>query len=232
MPEIQSPHKSYVLKFRHVCARVTVIEEPAGYLAFIVFPRAYMAWPQRFYHALPHIVATSFDYAYEMALVQFKQFYWPLDKQIRRIGDFNFFVQRILFRIAIERQVGDFKARFVITRQFYGISENVDGVKYPKTLFDNRERTTTYRALFLINLEQVFQPMQMLGFNGKFIQRLLLKNDKVKATRLKLYDDGLFVDDLEKNPEWMMNHVADMREEFERAIWFEKLRKQLDKPNL
>lgn len=229
MADINFPHKSYVLKFRHVSARVTVIDDPAGYLAFIVFPKAYLAWRQPFYHALPYIVAGSLDDAYTLASIQFKQFYFPLDKQIRLVGSFNFFVQRFLFRTSIERTVGDFKARFVITRQVYGIAENIDGKKYLKTTLATKEEATTYRALFLINLEQVFGPIQMLGFNGKFIQRLLFKYDKVKAAQLRIYDDGIFMDDLEKNPEWMMNHVADLRDEFHEALWWEKLNRKLTK---
>ncbi len=229
MDQINLPHKSYVLKFRHITARVTIIEEPGGYLAFIVFPRAYLVFQRPFYHALPHIIAGSFDYAFEMATVQFKQFYFPLDRPIRLVGEFNFFVERVLFRSAVERIVGDLKLRFVITRQLYAIAENIDGKKYLKTTLATKEETTSYRALFIINLEKVFHPIQMLGFNGKFIGRLLQKHDKLKATQLRVYDDGLFVDDFERNPDWMMNHVADMREEFEEALWWEKLNRKLHK---
>lgn len=226
MDQFPFPHKSYVLKFRHVSARVTVIQEPAGYLAFIVFPKAYLVFQRPFYHALPQIVAGSFDYAFEMAVIEFKQFYSALDRPIRLVGDFNFFVQRFLYRTTVEKAVGNLKFRFVITKHSYGIAENVDGKKYLKTTLATKEDTTSYRALFIINLEEVFRPIQMLGFNGKFIGRLLLMNDKVKATQLRIFDDGLFVDDLEKHPDWMMNHVADMREEFEEALWWEKLNRK------
>lgn len=229
MGEVKQLNHSFTIDFRHIHARVTLIKGDIAFMAFIVFPPAYRALPGNFHHALPDIDADSFEEAEVIAWAYYKEYYLPLDEPIRLVGAFNFFVERILFRTAIDRTVGDFTGQFVITRQFYGISENIDGQKYPKTLFDNRERVSTYSALFLINFEKVFNPMHMMGFNGKFIHRLLLKHCKVKPTQLKLFDAGRFVDDLSQTPGRLVNHVADHRWEFKRELNFDKISRKLFK---
>lgn len=223
--EIIKDWKVFDLKFRHINSKVTVQKASQGYMAFIAFPKAYRFDRGRYRHALPFITAGNLQYACEMAANEFKMFYKALDAPIRLIGAFNFFVQRILFRTAVERSVGDFKAQFVITRQFYGISENVDGIKFPKSTFYNRENTTSRRVLFFINYVEVFYPIHLLGFNDKFIQRLLYKHDRVKENRLRLYDDRLFVDDLANKPGLLINHVADHRQEFYMALDWEKAKR-------
>lgn len=225
MGEITEPHKSFVLKFRHINARVTVMQKGDSYLAFIVFPMAYKINPPHVHHALPEMMADSLDAACEMAYTQFKIFYAPLDRQIRLIGRFNFFVHRISFRTIVESNVGDVKWRFVVTRQMYAISENVDGEKYFKTTFDTRENTATYRALYLINVEQVFGPMQALGFNGKFIKRLLYKHDKVKVNRLRLFNDHKLIDDL--TYEKLDNHVSNDYQAFYNSLNWEKAKRMM-----
>lgn len=232
MGEVKQLNHSFALAFRHIHARVTIIKGDIAFLAFIVFPRAYRALPGNYHHAIPDIKAETFEEAEVIAGGYYKYFYRALDEPIRLVGTFNFFVERILFRTAVERTVGDFRVQFVITRQFYGISENIDGKKYPKTQFDNRERASTYNALFLINFELVFNPMHLMGFNGKFIHRLLMKHNKVKPTQLKLYDAGRFIDDLEKTPGRLNNHVADNLFKFQSAIGWEKIKRQLDKSDL
>src|ERR1700761_9212251 len=164
MGEIIQLHRSFYLKFLHVNSRVTVMKRSDGYLAFIVFPRAYMMNGYNNYAVLG-MVAADIQSACQLAATQFKIRYAPLDRHLRAIGDFNFFIQRITFRTAVERIVGGFKASYVLTRQFYGISENVDGVKWAKTKFDNKERLSTFSALFLMNYEQVLSPIHVLGFN-------------------------------------------------------------------
>lgn len=221
-------YKVFDLKFRHINSKVTVVDNGNNFTAFIAFPGAYRFDRGKFRHALPLISARSIGHAYGMAATEFKMFYAALDAPVRLIGSFNFFVQRFLFRTAVERSVGDFKAQFVITRQYYGISENVDGKKYPKSTFYNRENTTSRRALFFINYAEVFYPIHLLGFNDKFIQRLLYKHDKVKANRLRIYDDGNFVDDLEKVPELLSNHVADHRQGFYNALAWEKAKRMFN----
>lgn len=229
MGEIFELPRTFPLYFLHIHASVTVMPKPEGYVAFIKFPRAYVSFGPEIFHGLPFIIASNIDEACMDATVEFKKYYAVLDRPVRCIGAFNFYLQRTMFRTCIERSVGDFKAQFVITRQFYCISENIDGIKWGKSTFDNRERTSSYRALFLINYTEFFEPIHLLGFNAKFIGRLLAKYNRVKATQLRLYDNGAFVDDLEKYPDRLTNHVADHREDFEIAVGLEKLRRRMKK---
>lgn len=225
---LELPH-TFPLDFLHIHASVSVMRKPEGYVAFIKFPRAYVSFGPGIYHGLPFIVAENIDDACMDAVKIFKEFYAVLDLPLRVIGAFNFYLQRTRFRTCIERRVGDFTGQFVITRQFYCISENVDGVKWGKSTYDVREHTSCYRALFLINFESFFDPVHRMGFNHKFIGRLLAKHNKVKALQLRLYDNGSFVDDLEKYPDRLTNHVADHREDFQIAVGLEKIKRRMKK---
>lgn len=216
-------HKSYRLNFAHISARVTVMREEDGYFAFIVFPKAYIKQEFNF-RLVDEILAPDFDKAYEMAAMQFKEFFSCLDQRIREIGRHNFFVSRVLFRNAVNRSVDDFTAAFVYTNQYYAFSENVDGQKWMKSKFMLRHELNTKDCVLFINKEHVFLPMLNKGFDIKFIERLVSRNNKVKVNQLRISEEGLLIDELERHPERLYNHIADHREDFEIALGLHKLR--------
>ena len=219
--------KSFSLKFRHVTARVTVVQnsEQHNFSAFIVFPKAYIIKEYNNF-TLPDITAKNIDNASEIAYLQFKDFYKFLDKRMREIGTHNFYVHRIRFRTAVERKVDDFTASFVITRQFYAISENVDGAKYNKCKFWNKEYLSTFNVLFLINFQEIIEHMNRWGFNHKFVSRVIRKSDNTPISKLRMYDAGETIDDLERHPHRLSKHVVDNRDAFYNAIIIHKVRQK------
>lgn len=216
--------KIFDLKFLHIVGRVTVGQQPYGYLAFITFPGCYMACGFNNL-TISDITADDIDHACELAGTFFKSFYWPLDNPVKCVFTGGFFIRRALYRTVIRIRVGDINPSFVVTRQVYTICENVFGQKYDKVKYFFKDGISTRNAVFIMNYELVFNPLYHLGFNGKFIERLLARYNKIGVNRLRMFDDGGFIDDLQVHPEKLVDHVADLREDFEIQLGLVKLRK-------
>lgn len=210
------------LKFRHVTALVTLYKTDLGYAAYITFPMTYM-FPGYNHLKLHDIIAGSEQAALQTAVVDYKRIYSPLDIPLREIKKFNFFLHRKTFRTTVIKTVGKVTASFVIRKHVYAISENIDGQKWFKCKFSTREDTTTRRTCFVINFENVLDPIHKLGFNFKFMDRMIHKVDKVKANQLRLFRDPVLMDDIEKSPSKLNNHISEVREDFQIALWLEKI---------
>lgn len=225
MGKVVEMNKSFILNFKHLSARCTVLSVGGSYRAFIVFPDCYMAKGYNHY-AIPELIAGNISDACQLAAVEFKSLYAALDARISQINNFNFFVSRMRFRTILYRDVLGTRFAFVATRQAYAITENVDGKKWAKTKFVEKELCSTYNALFFINYQTVFHPLHVMGFNSKFIYRLLRKYDVVKAHHLRIWDDGECFDEIVKYPERLADHVVDHKEDFVINLGLLKQRKK------
>lgn len=215
-----STHRYFEVKFLHLTGKAQVYKVGAVWMAFIVFHEAYMV-PGANNYAIPNILASDVDEAAEMVLNHFKEIYACLDHRIREIGKHNFFVTRRVFKTAIVKKVGEFVGSFVYHNHYFAITENVDGQKYVKTKFGDRNSLNTLSALFVINWDAFVWPAKNLGFNLKFISGILIKHNQVKVHHLRIHNDPLLFDEVRDKV--LNNPVSEHRDEFAVGMIMQKM---------
>lgn len=210
-------HKTFTLKFRNTTGIVTVSKDQTeGYNAFITFPKAYMqpGWNN---FAIRQFYAVSLQAACEVAYLQMKDFYHALNLPVRDLAEFNFVVHRVTFRNVQEKEFRGVKYGFIVRKDQYAISEKVDGMKFAKGQFINRHELQGNKIVFFINYD-LFTAFHSMGFNHKFIWRLMAIHTKVKPSRLKQEVVPVVIDIIKDNPYKLDNHISCKREQFYNAL--------------
>jgi hypothetical protein len=219
------------LRFLHTKALVSLWENESGYTAAIRFPYAVIE-PASNNLYVEDILASTREKAAEMALFLFRERYGFLNKIIREIHSFNFFLHKAKFQKLTHRILFDERFTFLNEDYVYAISENVDGKKYFKTKFQRRSEIHTKQALLVINYDEVFKPMRAAGFRYNFIERLLCRYDKTPISKLRLYQDP--VKYLIPPAMLKVNYIRDdgKLESFHNLVDLKKTLKPLFKPKL
>jgi hypothetical protein len=225
--EKSADHKSFTVKFLHITGKAQVYKAGNIWMAFIQFPACYLM-PGANNYAIPNIFGRTVDEVAEIAYMQFKEFYAVLDKPLRLIGKHNFFVTRKRFHTSISKKLEHFTGSFTFTGHYFCISENVDGTKFFKTIFGDRNQLNTLAALMVINWNEFVLPVQQLGFNKKFLGNLMIRHDKVKAHHLRYHYDKEVFDEVAKHPDKITKHVSLQREEFFSAMVIHKMKPPTD----
>jgi hypothetical protein len=185
--------KKFNIKFRHISAVVTVWKRKSRYKAYLRFPKCYMQKdaPKIVFD---EIIAGNIDNACEMAKMLVLQHYSFLNKKLRGLDPESFVITRSHFRSYIIKPLKDKQFVFTFTKQYYALSENVQGKYYHRSQFVNKEMLSALNCVLFINYDKVISIMNMAGFNYKFINKVLRKCDTVKLSALKQVDDGNFKD--------------------------------------
>ena len=212
------PFHQFEIKFLHVTAMAQVVIEKGLPHAVITFPLAYCPGTGNgLFYGFP-IPDMEWEEVEAYVTARFKDNFSFLNARIREIGKHNFFISRILFRTCVEREIGDFKVSFPVTKHVYAISENVDGIPWHKTKLEGREFMSTMKAHFIVNWDGFIHPALNAGFNDKFIRRTLKRYDKVKAHHLRLKDNIIIHDNITGHPEAIAHPIEGRRFEFMAAL--------------
>lgn len=219
-----------ILKFLHVKAQVKVWKVGIVFHARITFPYTYI---EAVFNnkVIDGISATTIQNACEMAAMMFKERYGFLDKPLRQLHRFNFYVHRAVFQRYVFKTFEDERFGFRLHSHVWAISEKVDGKLWFKSKFQHREELTTLEALITINYQLVLKHMADAGFNYKLIKRVIDKYDTTPLSDLRLFDDKKIVYLLPENVK-LVDHVKLPAKEqsLGELLFLHKVTKDLKKP--